>query len=356
MGSQYSVGAPGIGAGNGAQDTPNGQCGAPCILNINAENYNTTYTGFKSRFNLTWHIDDNNLLYILYSEGFRPGGFNRSDSKKVLKDASGNAQFHYPGSYAPDSLTNYEIGYKATLFDHRLQLNLSGYYMNWDNVQFALFDPPFSINTTFVTNGPSYRVLGLEAQAVAKITDGLTVQGSMSYNHDTQTVSPCLVDNITGSPGFGQCVTTALEHGNPTPVPFENPFGFVGSVPPFSPDFQGNIRARYDWEIASFNAFVQVGATYVSGEYNEPASYGSGVGVLVPTTVNLRYYQPGYATLDASVGIAKGPWHAELFGTNLTDLGTPAPSPPPGSSSSIGKCRCVPLWSACTGRLQVLDK
>jgi outer membrane receptor protein involved in Fe transport len=319
VGSQYSVGAPGIGAGVGAQNTPNGQCGSPCILNINAENYKTTYTGFKSRFNLTWHIDDNDLVYFLYSQGFRPGGFNRSDSKRVLKDAMGNAQFHYPGSYAPDSLTNYEIGLKSTLFDHRLQFNLSGYYMNWDNVQFALFDPPFSINTTFVTNGPSYRVLGLEAQVVARIADGLTVQGSASYNNDTQTVSPCLVDNISTSPNFGKCITTALEHGNPTPVPFENPFGAVGSVPPFSPQFQGNIRVRYDFDVASYKAFVQAGVNYTGASFNEPASYGSGIGVVVPTTVNLRYSMPAYTTLDASIGITDGRWRAELYGTNLTN-------------------------------------
>jgi iron complex outermembrane receptor protein len=319
-GSQYSVGAPGIGPGVGAQDTPNGQCGAACITNITAEGYKTTYTGFKNRFNVTWHVNHDTLAYFTYSEGFRPGGFNRSDSKAGLKDASGAAQFHYPGSYAPDTLTNYEIGLKSTLFEHRLQFNLSGYYMNWDNVQFAMFNPPFGINTTFVTNGPSYRVLGLEAQFVGKVTDNLTIQGSGSYNHDTQTASPCLVSNIATSPIFGQCVTSAQIHGGgATPVPFQNPFGAVGSTPPFSPAFQANLRARYDWDVFAYKAYVQVGANYVGGQYNEPASYGSGVGVVVPTTVNLRYYQPAYATLDASIGFTKDRWHAELFGTNLTN-------------------------------------
>ena len=45
----------------------------------------------------------------------------------------------------------------------------------------------------------------------------------------------------------------------------------------------------------------------------------SGEGVLVPTSTLLRYLQPAYATLDASIGIAKDKWHAELYGTNLTN-------------------------------------
>jgi outer membrane receptor protein involved in Fe transport len=319
VGSQYYIGSPAIGAGNGPQNTPNGECGAPCILNINAENYKTTYTGFKSRFNVTWHITDDTLAYFLFSQGFRPGGFNRSDSKKVLTASDGDKQYHYPGNYTPDSLTNYEIGLKSQLFDHRLLVNLSAYYMNWDNVQFSLFDPPFSINTTFVTNGPSYRVMGLEGQFVARITDGLTIQGSGSYNDDSQTVAGCLISNIPSSPTFGQCITSAVPHGGTSAVPFENPFGAIGSVPPFSPRFQGNIRARYDWDIMEYKAFAQVGANYVGGMWNEPASYTSGVGVLIPTTVNLRYYQPAYGTLDASIGIAKDRWHIELYGTNLTN-------------------------------------
>ena len=42
---------------------------------------NTTYTGFKSRGNLTWHITPDVMVYYTFSQGFRPGGFNRSQSR-----------------------------------------------------------------------------------------------------------------------------------------------------------------------------------------------------------------------------------------------------------------------------------
>ena len=43
----------------------------------------------------------------------------------------------------------------------------------------------------------------------------------------------------------------------------------------------------------------------------------AGVGVAVPNTTFLRYLQPGYATVDASIGISKDNWSVELYGQNL---------------------------------------
>ncbi len=68
-----------------------------------------------------------------------------------------------------------------------------------------------------------------------------------------------------------------------------------------------------------YNAFWMVGGNYVSGQWNQPANYPSGVGVTVPYTTYLRYYMPAYGTVDASIGISRGNWSAELFGTNLNN-------------------------------------
>jgi len=54
-------------------------------------------------------------------------------------------------------------------------------------VQLPLFDPVHLGNTTFVINGPTYQVKGAEVQVVARVAEGLTVQGSMSYNDTKQT-------------------------------------------------------------------------------------------------------------------------------------------------------------------------
>jgi len=309
VGSVYATGA-------GCLDQPNGGCIGE-DTNLNAHGDHVTYHGFKSNANVTWHFAPNSLVYYTFSQGFRPGGFNRT-TKSVIPDATGVDQFKEPNSYAPDSLTNNEIGLKTELFDRRLQINLSAYYMQWDNVQVALFNPTEQINTTFGINGANFDVKGVEAQFIGKVTEGLTLQGSASYNDDTQSNSPCLVGNIPGTASYGKCITQVEVSGGSVQA-FQNPFGSLGSTPAFSPDFQGNLRGRYDWRAGDYSPYATAGVSYTGGMYNEPNTYPSGEGVLIPTTTALRYYQPGYATFDASLGVKKDKWTAEIYGTNLLD-------------------------------------
>ncbi|HWA30684.1 MAG TPA: TonB-dependent receptor [Rhizomicrobium sp.] len=310
VGSQY-------GTGTGCLNVPNGDC-VGGLVNIDAAHDRITYTGFKSRANITWHVDPDTMVYYTWSEGFRPGGFNRSVSN-VAPDATGAAQYTKPNGYAPDELINNEIGVKTTLFDDRLQLNASAYFMRWNHVQFVFFNPLYLGNTTFATNGPNYDVKGGELQFIGKVTDNLTLQGSGSYNDNTQKTSPCLVDNIPGTAAYGHCITEIIPRGSVTAVPFVNPFGEPGSTPAFSPKFQGNVRARYDWMIDQYAAFLQVGVNYMGSMFNQPASYKSGAGILIPDTTFLRYKQPAYTTVDATFGISFDKWYAQLFGTNLTN-------------------------------------
>jgi iron complex outermembrane recepter protein len=313
--SEYEVGSK-YTTPLGCTNVPNG-CYAGAT-SIDAENENTTFHGFKSRGNLTWHITPDAMVYYTYSQGFRPGGFNRTIANKA-KDANGVPQYSSPLSYAPDSLTNNEIGFKTEFLEHRLQVNGSVYRMNWDNVQFALFDPTILGNTTFVVNGPNYRVTGFELQVVARVTEGLTVQGSGSWNSATQTSAPCLLDNYqtatVTSPGFGSCITEVKGSS------FPNPFGTLGSRPAFSPAVEFNLRARYDWSFNEYKAFVMAGASHIGDMSNQPASYVSGTlpSEAIPTTTHLRYDQPGYTTYDASVGVAKDAWTVSLFGQNLSN-------------------------------------
>jgi iron complex outermembrane recepter protein len=278
--------------------------------------YHKTYHGFKSRANLMWHITPNTMVYYTFSQGFRPGGFNRTTSGVAKLD--GEPQYQKPISYAPDTLTNNEIGFKTTFFDDRLLLNGSFYDMRWDNVQMQFFNPLVLGNTTFAVNGPNYKVDGGELQFQAKLTEGLSLIGSGSLNHAKQTNSPCLVNNIPGSAGYNSCIIETGAIGDVSS--FANPFGTVGSVPAFSPRSQYNMRLRYDWTFnGGFKAFAQAGFNRTGSMYNQPATYPSGAGVTDITTVELRYLQGGYTTVDASIGVSKDNWDVSLYGTNLTN-------------------------------------
>ena len=303
----------------GSQYGTNGACldVLTCFHGINIDNNHdkVSYSGFKSRFGVQWHPSEHTMLYYLYSEGFRPGGFSRGSRDKA-PDANGVPQYHTPNGYAPDSLVNNEVGAKTELFNRRLLLNVSAYYMQWSNVQLALYQPCCLGNTTFLVNGPNYDIKGVEAQFTGRVFDGFTLTGSASYNDNTQTNSPCLTDNEPNSPGLGKCITEIKGQ------PFVNPFGVKGGISAFSPTFQGNLRGRYDWSMKGYDAFAQVGVSYTGKEFNQPANYTPGSAASespIPDTTYLRYEMPAYTTVDAQLGVSRDHWSVQLVGSNLTN-------------------------------------
>jgi len=297
----------------------------PCYkLSIDAEHEKKHYQGFRSKANLTWHITPDMMTYFTYSEGFRPGAFNRS-AKSGLKDDAGQPQYIAPLSYAPDYLTNYEIGTKDELFDKRLVLSASAYYMQWTNVQQFLYNPTYGLNNTVGLSGADFDVKGLETQIAAKPIDGWTINSAASWNLNTQASSPCLINDnpLTATDGNtigakpGQCITQAKFNGGINPVP--NVLGQIGGIAPFSPRWEGSVHVRYDWRFADYKAYGSAGVNYIGAMNNQPSNYTSGNGVLVPNTTFLLYQQPSYYTVDANFGVMKDNWSIGLFGTNLNN-------------------------------------
>ena len=290
---------------------------APCLAsanNIDAANLHTTYKGFKSRANLTWHVTPDALLYFTWSQGFRPGGFNRF-SACYVPDSTGTPQYCSPFSFKSDNLTNKEFGWKTQFLNHHLQWNGAVYQEDWDDVQVNLFDPGVLGNIGFGTNGPSYRVRGLETSLIARLTDGLTVQGAASWNSSKQTNSPYVIAN---NPALLANPATAGEFGKPI-LSVQNPYGPLGTPSANSPPLQFNVRVRYQWALDSYNAFVQLGATHTAHSYTQAGNNPTlSAGANVSTTL-IRFENPAYSLYDASAGIAKDAWSAEVYAQNLAN-------------------------------------
>ena len=333
VGSQYGTGSSCVNVANGA-------CIATGIGGTYDNAHNATFSGFKSRANLTWHPTTDSMVYYTFSQGYRPGAFNRTTKgvTKLWVDSTGAAladgvlagpgdsqvkQFVKPLSYSPDTLVNNELGFKTQFFNRRLQVNGSIYQMDWKNVQTQIYNPPVYGNTTFGVNGPDYRVKGFELQVTALATDNLTLTGSVSYNDAKQSTSPCIISaGVTGyTPGnptpAGQCITQVRVGNQNIAIP--NPLGNVGDTPAFSPKLQYNLRARYDWTAGEYKAFALVGLNHTDSMNNTPSSFPSGEGIIVPSTTWLRYEMPSYNTYDATIGVAKDQWELQLYGQNLSN-------------------------------------
>ncbi len=73
---------------------PGGPFGGPL-------NYSLSTSGFRSRVNLSWKATEDVLLYYTFSQGFRPGGFNRGITiLSPAVDAKRGEPVHYAGHMA----------------------------------------------------------------------------------------------------------------------------------------------------------------------------------------------------------------------------------------------------------------
>jgi iron complex outermembrane recepter protein len=286
---------------------------APYGTNVSAQpdNHNSS-DGFRSRANLTWRVNSDVLLYATWSEGYRPGGFNRGSGCGLKDPATGINQWCMPTSYDSDDLTNLEAGWKTTLWGGRLQFNGAIYQEKWKNVQSGIFAPQLGFpNLTATVNGPEYEVNGIEMSVVVAPMDGLTIQAAGSYNKGELQNSPQFISNNPASPTFGQpvtesCLAYSAATGCTSQVSVTNVFGVPGTEMANSPQLQWNIRARYEWAMGDYVPFVS-GAIQHQDESYSTASVVS------------RQTMPSWTTMDASIGVMKDDWNAELYVVNIAD-------------------------------------
>jgi outer membrane receptor protein involved in Fe transport len=261
------------------------------------------------------------MVYYTFSQGFRPGGFNQNSAVPHALGPDGVAQYYVPRSYAPDKLTNNELGWKTEFFDHRLQWNGAFYQENWDNVQISFFNPGVVGNLFYNTNGQNFRIRGAETSLIARPTRGLTLQGAISWNQSVQTNSPQLFNDNPASAEFGQAITQRCgQPGFPAPcVAVSNPFGPIGAPSADAPPIQWSARARYDWNINGYAPFVQFGATHSGHSFTQAgANPNIATGGAVGTSRG-RFENPAYSTYNASVGVYKDAWYADLYVDNLAN-------------------------------------
>ena len=123
------------------------------------------------KFAVNYDITDDQMIYALYSEGFRLGGAN---SKK-------NPASRMPDRYENDSLINKEVGLKSQWLDNRLQLNASFYTMEWDDIQRGITDPDdWSANATI--NMGDAELSGTEISATFIVSERLSLDASYATN------------------------------------------------------------------------------------------------------------------------------------------------------------------------------
>jgi outer membrane receptor protein involved in Fe transport len=207
------------------------------------------------------------MVYFTYSTGFRPGGNNRTST------ALGNTQSKPP--FAADTLTNYEVGWKTSWFDHTLRVNGALFWEDWDKVQYS---QPGLLGIYYTLNAGTARSRGVEGDVSWTPIHGLTLSGSGTYA-DAKLTSNSFLDAPKG---------TRL---------------------PVNPRFKINGTARYDFETGALKDFVQASVNHQSST----TSYLTQTGEAVLGATK------AFTTFDFSAGVAMSNWTMSVFVQNAFD-------------------------------------
>jgi len=117
---------------------------------------------------LRYNIDDDRMVYALYSQGFRLGGINSPRAA-----ATGDVPFEYQ----PDYLDNYEFGIKSQWLDNSLSINADFFLMEWQDYQESANFGPWWLRGT--VNAREAETIGFELQADWQATDRLLLSANV---------------------------------------------------------------------------------------------------------------------------------------------------------------------------------
>lgn len=289
------------------------------------------------RATLNYFISDDVMVFGGFSEGFRPQTVNRNAGFPASRQSGVYEGFLVPGVVKTDELENIEIGLKGNFLSNSLRVNATAYQSDITDLQMSRFDPANVAFLVFIENVGDAEVTGLDADFAWAATENWTFHAALSF-----------VDNELTS------VNSVL---NEIVVP-------VGSRLPWTPEFSGNLRARYDFRLEGFDAdayvrggirftgdsralttcnayFIEDTAQQVYGNRTSlsiveeggfcgTALTGADLAAADPSFLSMdpngdmryrgaRYEQDSYTTVNLAFGVQKDAWGGELFINNVTD-------------------------------------
>ena len=149
-----------------------------------------TFKEFTPRASASFKVTPAHTVYASYSKGFKGGGFDPRGLTTAAPDTNRNgtrdAQEIYDFlSFDPETVNSYEIGWKASVLDRRLNISIAAFHSDYTDVQvpgsFGFDSNGDGINETFVgvtTNAAKANLNGLEIEALAKVARDFAGAGS----------------------------------------------------------------------------------------------------------------------------------------------------------------------------------
>lgn len=234
---------------------------------------------------LAWHPRPNATLYAAYKRGYQAGGISNPELLYVYNNAQ-NTKF------GPETAQGFELGYKASLLDNTLRLDLNGYTYKYHDLQVVSENVEYF--TFLVSNAGAAATQGVQGSLEWLALDRLTLHSTLGYNHAYYLVYPG-AECYAGQTAAQGCVDGVQDlAGKP-----------LTRAPKITYDLGADYKAAF---IGGWTADMSVDGAYTS-------SYQAG------STNPPGGIQPAFWRLDAALSFISGDGNLVLsvIGRDLTN-------------------------------------
>ena len=295
-------------------------------------------SGVTPKFNLSYQLDPELLLYGTVSQGFRPGGGNQpipttgplgSGPDGCLANLQAIGLNAAPPGFKPDKVWSYELGEKFRDSDGRITINSAGYFENWQHIQQNV---PLLCGFPFTSNAGDAHIYGTELEISAVVVPGLVASVNGSWLHAeylANTVASTTIDDrVQNVPEITMSGSLAYRH------PINDNVGFMARV---DNDYVGSridttAQANYlpAYDLTNVRAGIEGSnwtiAAFVNNATNRLAllTNAAAINVNVPAFNRTAMEQPLTFGIDLSFKFAGGPKPAAA-----PVAAPPSPPPPP---------------------------
>ena len=227
------------------------------------------------KVNVRYDLTEDLLIYFGYGEGVRPGFSNPNVTHPEV-----------PQFVEADYTKSYEVGWKATLADGRMLLNVAVYLIDWDNFQTTLYDL-LTVPFEFRRNVEGSQVGGVEVDLEARLGQYWRLNGGLAYN-------------------------TAELEGDFATIAREERFVYAedGRRLAHVPEWSWTLGLRYERPLSGERqVYGHAAWSFTDERWN----------LLARQSEQAPVVMDAYSLLQLRAGMWFGTWGAELWVTNVTD-------------------------------------
>ncbi|MGH7104889.1 MAG: TonB-dependent receptor, partial [Acetobacteraceae bacterium] len=250
---------------------------------------------------LSWNPLPGQNFYAFYARGYKSGGANQTSTD-------------HP-TFAPEHVNDYEVGWKGTLFGGHMRTQAGGYYINYQGMQYPIFDANEGNDTTVgdvTENLAASTIYGIQVAEQSRF-GGLGVDLAFDYNHSALG-SILAVPDYQLPPNFNtpiahpQCYSGARYPAGVTCFNYD-PYlvNLKGEANPYSPLITGNVGIDYRFHVGGSVLDPRVSFSHTDRQWDS---------IFQDSRYNLM---PARNLWDASVSWMTGEWIVRIYGTNLTN-------------------------------------